>query len=98
MTKYPKSGTYAIGLCAASALLIAAAARTRRRNLSGQVVLITGGSRGFGLALAHELAKLQCRIALCARDRNDLDRAQQRLERAGHNVFTLPCDISNETR
>lgn len=99
MTQYVKKVTYAVGTAAVSAVIGAAVARARqRRNLDGQVVLITGGSRGFGLALARELAKLQCRIALCARDQDELARAKQTLERDGHEVFTIPCDVSEKDR
>jgi short-subunit dehydrogenase len=54
-----------------------------------------GRFRGFGLALAGEFAKRKCRIAICARDPEELTRAQQILALAGHEVFTLACDISN---
>jgi short-subunit dehydrogenase len=100
MSKYDKanyieSAAFAIGVAAASALVGTVAARARRRKFAGRVVLITGGSRGFGLALARELANRQCRIALCARDHDELDRARLALESAGHEVFTVPCDISH---
>ena len=93
MTRYARSTAFASGAGAAIALF-AARSRARRKRLADRVVLITGGSRGFGLALAREFAKLQCRIALCARDQDELERARQTLERAGHEVFTVACDIS----
>jgi len=96
MTKYTRNTALAVGAGAALALFGARWAQARRKTLAGQVVLITGGSRGFGLALARELAVLDCRIALCARDRDELQRAKQTLQDAGHEVFTVPCDISNE--
>jgi hypothetical protein len=40
----------------------------RQENLYGQVALITGGSRGLGLALAREFAQVGCRLVLAARD------------------------------
>lgn len=95
MTRYAKSTVAAIGAGAALVLLGAARARARRKRLAGQVVLITGGSRGFGLALAREFATLQCRIALCARDHDELERAQATLARANCEVFTVACDVSD---
>jgi short-subunit dehydrogenase len=67
----------------------------RQKQLAGKVVLITSGSRGFGLALAREFASLKCRLALCARDRDELERAQETLELEGHEVFTSVCDVSD---
>lgn len=96
MRNYTKSAAFAVGAGAGLTLLGAIQARARRKNLAGQVVLITGGSRGFGLALAREFAKLGCRIAICARDPEELNRARYILTHAGHEVFALPCDISNE--
>ena len=32
---------------------------------------------------------------LCARDKDELERARQALSREGHEVFTFPCDISD---
>jgi short-subunit dehydrogenase len=93
--RYARSTACAIGVGAVLALFGAARARPRRKKLAGQVVLITGGSRGFGLALAREFASLGCRLALCARAQEELERAQQTLARAGHEVFTFICDISD---
>jgi len=67
----------------------------RHISLRGKVVLITGGSRGLGLVLARECAKRGAMIALCARDEDELRRAQQDLESRGASVFTAPCDITD---
>jgi len=46
---------------------------------SRQVVVITGGSRGLGLALAHRFGRAGARLVLAARDHEELDRARQAL-------------------
>jgi short-subunit dehydrogenase len=95
MTRHARNAAVAVGAGAALLLVRSARARARRKRLAGQVVLITGGSRGFGLALASEFAKLPCRLAICARNHDELTRAQQILARAGHEIFTVACDISD---
>jgi NAD(P)-dependent dehydrogenase (short-subunit alcohol dehydrogenase family) len=70
----------------------------RAADLRGQVALITGGSRGLGLALARQLARQGCRIALCARDEEELARARADLEALGAEVLTKRCDVSDRDR
>jgi short-subunit dehydrogenase len=62
-------------------------------DLGGQVVLITGSSRGLGLAMAREFAALGCKLALCARDADELQTAASELARSGVPVLAIPCDI-----
>jgi NAD(P)-dependent dehydrogenase (short-subunit alcohol dehydrogenase family) len=66
----------------------------RLRELRGQTVLITGGSRGLGLALAEEFAQFGAKVAICARDEQELARARQQLEDMGAVVCAVPCDVS----
>ena len=68
----------------------------RQENLYGQVALITGGSRGLGLALAREFARVGCRLVLAARDAQELARAQQDLVQRGTEVLAVPCDVTNQ--
>lgn len=72
--------------------------KLREIDLTGQVVLITGGSRGLGLALAQEFAKQGSRLALCARDAEELARAKDILAQKGAEVFTHVCDVSDQTQ
>ena len=53
----------------------------RAQELYGQTVLITGGSRGLGLALAEEFARQGCNIVICAREEDELVRARQHFGR-----------------
>lgn len=65
----------------------------RKFDLANRVVLITGGSRGLGLALAREFGDRHARIAICARDQEELDTAANDLRERGIQVRTFVCDL-----
>src|SRR6266446_5071741 len=67
--------------------------RTLRFSLTDKVVLITGGSRGLGLVLAGEICAAGGKVALLARDNDELIRAKSDLTRRGGRVFTIQCDL-----
>ncbi len=66
-----------------------------RYSFTGKVVVITGGSRGLGLVLARQLAKEGARIALLARDQDELARAQVDLAARGADVLAVACDLTS---
>ncbi|HEV2764305.1 MAG TPA: SDR family NAD(P)-dependent oxidoreductase [Pyrinomonadaceae bacterium] len=82
----------------AGALLAARALMRWRRayDLRGKSVLITGGSRGLGLVLAREAARQGARVAICARNPAELERARADLRARGAQVFAFPCDVSDK--
>lgn len=67
---------------------------TRPENWNGKVVLITGGSRGLGLALAREAARHGARLAICARDQRELETARKQIGLHAE-VGTYVCDVTN---
>lgn len=69
--------------------------RQRMINLQGKVVLITGGSRGLGLAIAEEFTREGTKLVICSRDKGELARARMILSEQGAEVLTVPCDVSN---
>ncbi len=66
-----------------------------RADLIGQVVLVTGSSRGLGLLMAREFAREGCRLAICARDEKELEEARRDLEGRGAEVLAIPCDVAD---
>jgi len=63
-------------------------------ELGGQVVLITGGSRGLGLQIASALGEMGAKIAICARKPQELKEAAVALESLGIETFTAVCDLA----
>jgi len=72
--------------------------RARWLDLGGATVLVTGGSRGLGLLLAEEFGRHRARVALCARDAAELDRARTFLASRGIAALALACDVTDRAR
>ena len=64
-----------------------------RYSLRNKVVVISGGSRGLGLAMAREFARQQGKVALLSRDMEELQRAAVDLTSANARVSTWRCDV-----
>src|SRR5687768_4717916 len=70
--------------------------QSRRIDLRGSVALVTGGSRGLGLVLARKLVDRGARVAICARDADELNRAKGELLRRGAgDVLAIECDVAS---
>ena len=78
MSKKNNSIIYPLSMVAAGAGLVLLSRKLwqPRLKLEGQVVLITGDSRGLGLAMAEEFAHHEARLVVCARDERELKRAE----------------------
>jgi 3-oxoacyl-[acyl-carrier protein] reductase len=63
------------------------------KPLEGKVALITGASRGIGLAIARCVAGLGAKLALCARDPKRLEAAAAGLQQPGATVLAVPADV-----
>lgn len=64
-------------------------------ELSGRSFLITGGSSGLGLGLAHTLVGEGANVLLVGRDQDRLDTAAGELSGAGTEVLTVSADVRN---
>lgn len=63
--------------------------------LRGRTALITGATRGIGLAIAHALAAEQCNMVLAARNEKTLNRASRELSHPKLRILAHPCDVSD---
>jgi NAD(P)-dependent dehydrogenase (short-subunit alcohol dehydrogenase family) len=62
-------------------------------SFAGKSAVITGGSRGLGLAIARKITAEGGRVALLARDEVELARACAELRALGGEALPVPCDL-----
>jgi short-subunit dehydrogenase len=65
-----------------------------------QVAVITGGSRGLGLAIAHRFGQAGLKLVLAARNEQELAAARESLLQAGSvqdidNILLVSCDLTD---
>ena len=67
-------------------------------QLTGKIALVTGSSRGLGLASARALRDEGCRVAICARGAERLEAAAATLRQAGDSgeVLAVQADLSSQ--
>lgn len=65
-------------------------------DFKGKSVLITGGSRGLGKALALSLAAQGARVVLVARHQSELDETVSEIRRSGGTAFGVVADVGDK--
>ena len=64
------------------------------KPLDGKVAVITGASRGIGLAIARKLGEMGATLSICARDPQKLESAKNELLTMAPQVFAAPVDVT----
>ena len=64
-------------------------------NLSGKVAIVTGGSRGFGKAIALSLADAGADVVVASRTQADLDKVASEIESKGRKSLAISTDTTN---
>jgi NAD(P)-dependent dehydrogenase (short-subunit alcohol dehydrogenase family) len=67
--------------------------RTSAQQLRNQTALITGATRGIGLAIARALAAQHCNLILTGRDESALRRISRELASTKITILAHPCDL-----
>src|SRR3954469_20009447 len=65
-------------------------------DLEGKVALVTGGSRGLGLQIAHALGEAGAKVMLSARKQGELEEAVAQLQAAGIDARWIAADCAKE--
>ena len=66
-----------------------------KKKLQGQVAIVSGASRGLGLALAGLLARAGAAVVMAARSEEQLQQEAQRLTKAGGRVLAVATDVTD---
>src|SRR5713226_2105511 len=66
-----------------------------KKPLAGSVALVTGGSRGIGRAIAHQLALLGASVSICGRNRAALEESARGLAKLDVPVHNQIVDVTN---
>lgn len=90
-----RKGVLAVAAAGAGLGLLARGFRSEH-SVRGCAALVTGGSRGLGFLIARELLCQGARVAICARDEEELSRAADRLSAFGE-VVPVVCDVAERS-
>src|SRR5258706_8046961 len=63
-------------------------------TMKDRVAVVTGGSKGIGIAVARRFAESGAKVAILARGADDLKAARERLSKDGLHVHDYACDVS----
>ena len=66
-------------------------------GLEGKVVIVTGGSKGIGLACARAFLMEHGRVAIVSRSAANLDAALRGLAAPENDLIAVPCDLTGSS-
>ena len=66
-------------------------------GLEGKIVIVTGGSKGIGLACVRAFLREGSRVAIVSRSRSNLDAALRVLAAPSKDLVAVACDLAGKT-
>lgn len=66
-------------------------------DLTGRVAIVTGASRGIGLAASRALSEAGASVAICARSKDSLEKIAKHLRNKGNNALPVVVDLADPT-
>ncbi len=67
-------------------------------DLSGKVVVVTGSTRGIGLAIAQQCAKRGARVVISSRKADACERVRDEIRASGGEAISVPCNIGEKSQ
>ncbi len=61
-------------------------------SMKGKTAIVTGGSHGIGLAIAHQLGENGCKVIVCSRSQERLDSTKTEFDKLNINCATYKFD------
>lgn len=70
--------------------------KSKRWNLGGKNIIVTGGTKGIGKAIVEECASLGATVFTCARDQRNLNECLTEWQNKGYNVVGVTADVTSD--
>jgi dehydrogenase/reductase SDR family protein 4 len=67
-------------------------------DLQGRTALITGSTRGIGLAIAERMAQAGARVVISSRKQDSCEEVAKSIRDAGGEAVAIACNISSSAR